>query len=316
MADADATGRERAAEGVTTANEDAATAADATAGDAATGEGVADPALSGVDLAVGYPSTEEPVVEADRVVLPRGEVTALVGPNGSGKSTLLRAFASELDPERGAAYLDGREVGDYDAGDLARRLGLLAQENEPPQGVTVEDLVFHGRYPHRGFLDRPDEADYAAVERAMERVGVTHLREATVSELSGGQKQLAWLAMALAQETDVLLLDEPTNHLDLRHQLQVLDVVRELNADDDVTVGVVLHDLEHAVRVADNLVAMRDGEPYDWGPPANVLTEALLADVFGVDATVEHGGDAPRVHAHRALEDAAGPVADDDSNPT
>ena len=204
----------------------------------------ADPALSGIDLAVGYPSTEEPVVEADRVVLPRGEVTALVGPNGSGKSTLLRAFADELEPERGVAYLDGRDVQDYDAGDLARRLGVLAQENDPPAGITVEDLVFHGRYPHQGFFDRPDETDVAAVERAMARAGVTHLADSEVGELSGGQKQLAWLAMALAQETDVLLLDEPTNHLDLRHQLRVLDVIRELNDDDDVTLGVVLHDLE------------------------------------------------------------------------
>jgi iron complex transport system ATP-binding protein len=267
----------------------------------------ADPALSGIDLAVGYPSTEEPVVEADRVVLPRGEVTALVGPNGSGKSTLLRAFADELEPERGVAYLDGRDVQDYDAGDLARRLGVLAQENDPPAGITVEDLVFHGRYPHQGFFDRPDETDVAAVERAMARAGVTHLADSEVGELSGGQKQLAWLAMALAQETDVLLLDEPTNHLDLRHQLRVLDVIRELNDDDDVTLGVVLHDLEHAVRVADNLVAMRDGAPYDWGPPANVLTEALLADVFGVAATVDHGGDAPRVHARRALDDGDRP---------
>jgi iron complex transport system ATP-binding protein len=229
-------------------------------------------------------------------------VTALVGPNGSGKSTLLKSLAGQLEPWSGTVDLDGEDV--YDLADRARarRVGLLSQEREEPGSLTVEKLVQHGRYPYRGFLDGLQDADGRAVARAIEQAGVEHLRDRPLTDLSGGQKQLAWVAMSLAQETDVLLLDEPTTFLDLRHQLNVLETVRSLNADRGVTVGVVLHDISQAARYADNLVAMQDGELYDWGPPAEVVTEDLLADVFGVDATVREGLDGPEVVPRRALE--------------
>jgi iron complex transport system ATP-binding protein len=293
------------------------TDAAASSDDHATGDGAADAAMAeptatdaastasdlvGRDLAVGYPGTDEPVVECERVVVPAGEVTALVGPNGSGKSTLLKALAGQLAPWAGAVELDGADV--YGLGDKerARRVGLLSQEREEPGSLTVEKLVQHGRYPYRGFLDGVSDADQAAVDRAIDLAGVGHLRDRPLNGLSGGQKQLAWVAMSLAQETDVLLLDEPTTFLDLRHQLNVLETVRTLNADRDVTVGVVLHDISQAARYADNLIAMQDGELYDWGPPADVVTEELLADVFGVDAVVREGLDGPEVVPRRALE--------------
>jgi iron complex transport system ATP-binding protein len=268
----------------------------------ATDEGTAASDLVGHDLAVGYPATDEPIVECERVVIPAGEVTMLVGPNGSGKSTLLKALAGQLEPWSGTVELDGADV--YGLGDKerARRVGLLSQEREEPGSLTVEKLVQHGRYPYRGFLDGVSDADQAAVDRAIDLAGVDHLRDRALTGLSGGQKQLAWVAMSLAQETDVLLLDEPTTFLDLRHQLNVLDTVRALNADRSVTVGVVLHDISQATRYADNLIAMQDGELYDWGPPADVVTEELLADVFGVDAVVREGLDGPEVVPRRALE--------------
>jgi iron complex transport system ATP-binding protein len=258
--------------------------------------------LVGRDLAIGYPATEEPIVECERVVVPAGEVTALVGPNGSGKSTLLKALAGQLEPWAGGVELDGEDV--YAMGDKvrARKVGLLSQEREEPGSLTVEKLVQHGRYPYRGFLDGLEDADRSAVDRAIDLTGVEHLRDRPLTDLSGGQKQLAWVAMSLAQETDVLLLDEPTTFLDLRHQLNVLETVRTLNADRDITVGVVLHDISQAARYADNLIAMQDGEPYDWGPPAEVVTEELLADVFGVDATVREGLDGPEIVPRRPLE--------------
>lgn len=260
--------------------------------------------LVGKDLAVGYPTTNEPVVKCETVLLPRGEVTALVGPNGSGKSTLLKAMANQLSPEDGRVLLDGKAVHSIGDKRLARRLGLLSQEHDSPGSLTVEELAYHGRYPHRGFFDGLTEADHGAVNRALDLAGVEHLRDSEMANLSGGQKQLAWIAMVLAQETEILLLDEPTTFLDLHHQLRVMEVVRTLNEEEGVTVGIVLHDVGQAARFADNLVAMKDGSLYDWGPPRDVVTEKLLADVFRVDADVDsESPTGPHIATHRAMKE-------------
>jgi iron complex transport system ATP-binding protein len=239
-------------------------------------------------LQLSYPTSEETIVDIARLDVPEGAITALVGPNGSGKSTLLKGISNHLEPDEGAARLWGQDVATFDDKALARALGVLSQENEAPDSITVEDLVYHGRYPHRGFFESVTSDDRAAVEEAIEMAGVDHLRDAEVGQLSGGQKQLAWIAMVLAQETDVLLLDEPTTFLDLHNQFKVLETVRQLNDRTDVTVAVVLHDVAQAARFADYLIALRDGQLYDWGPPSDVVTEQLLADVFGVEAHVEH----------------------------
>lgn len=260
---------------------------------------VDDAALFATDLELAY--GDDVVVDCEDLVVPDGEVTALVGPNGSGKSTLLKGLSAELTPEAGTVLLHGRRVQERSAKALARELGLLAQENDAPGGLSVSDLVAHGRYPHRGFLDPLDAEDEAAIERAIDLAGVDHLRDTPLSELSGGQKQLAFVAMALAQESDVLLLDEPTTFLDLHHQLRVMETVRSLNREQDVTVCVVLHDLQQAARFADYLVALDDGSVYDWGPPEDVVTEELLADVFDVDAAVSYD-DEPRIVPRRALD--------------
>ncbi|WP_407661633.1 ABC transporter ATP-binding protein [Haladaptatus caseinilyticus] len=256
--------------------------------------------LRGTDLEIGYPNSGV-IVECESIVVPAGEITALVGPNGSGKSTLLKAMSRELEPASGVVQLDGNDVHSLGTKTLAQKLGLLSQENESPGNLTVEGLAYHGRYPHRGFFESKTEGDHEAVERALELAGVTHLRDEEMGSLSGGQRQLAWIAMVLAQDTDVLLLDEPTTYLDLRHQLRVLEVVRTLTHEEDLTIGIVLHDISQAARYADNLVALRDGEPYDWGPPSEVVTEELLADVFGVEATVGIGPEGPVVTPRRPL---------------
>ncbi|MEF8807192.1 ABC transporter ATP-binding protein [Natronomonas sp.] len=266
-------------------------------------EGAVGGELVGDSLEIGYDSTDEPIVECDHVVLPAGEVTALVGPNGSGKSTLLKALAGQLQPWAGAVTVDDTDVYAMDDKARARRIGLLSQERESPGSTTVEELVTHGRYPYRGFLEPVDGDDVRAVDRAIERTGIEELRDRQLGELSGGQSQLAWIAMVLAQDPDVLLLDEPTTFLDLRHRLQVLETVQSLNRENGMTVGLVLHDIAQAARYADNLVAIRDGSPYDWGPPTEVVTEDLLADVFGVDATVtSNGNPGPEVMPHGPLD--------------
>ena len=265
------------------------------------GEG-APPGIEASDLSLAY-EPGEPVVELDRLTVPAGEVTALVGPNGSGKSTLLKSMNAELSPENGMVYFDGRDVEQYETTELARKLGLLSQQNDAPASTTVRELAAHGRYPHRGFFESLSEADHEAIDRALERVGVSHLADRAVGGLSGGQQQLAWLAMTFAQETDALLLVEPTTFLDLHHQLRVLRAARELNEERGVTVCVVLHDIGQAARFADNLIALRDGEPYEWGPPDEVVTPDLLEDVFGVEAEVGFGPEGPTIVPRKPVDE-------------
>lgn len=255
------------------------------------------------ELVLGYQNGEQPVIDGESLSIPANCVTALVGPNGSGKSTLLRGLAHQLEPHSGVVRLDGKDIQSLGSKELARKLGLLSQENVSPESLTVEALAIHGRYPHRGFFDAHTEEDEAAVERALSLAGVEHLRDREVGSLSGGQKQLAWIAMVLAQDTEVLLLDEPTTFLDLHHQLEVMDIVNELKTNSEVTVILVLHDINQAARYADYMLALDDGEVYARGPPEEIVTEDLLTDVFGVSATVERTSRGPRITPHRAVHD-------------
>ncbi|QLK24743.1 ABC transporter ATP-binding protein [Natrinema zhouii] len=259
-------------------------------------------ALVGDDLELSYPTSEETIVDCARLDIPEEAVTALVGPNGSGKSTLLKALSNHLTPDTGNVQIHGEDLDTFSRKELAREMGVLSQENDSLGSIPVEDLIYHGRYPHRGFFDGVTEEDHQAVERAIELAGIDHIRDAELGQLSGGQKQLAWIAMVLAQDTDVLLLDEPTTFLDIHHQFRVLETIRQLNEEKGVTVAVILHDISQAARFADYLVAMSDGELYDWGPPEEVVTEQLLADVFGVEATVEYEPEL-QVLPKRALPD-------------
>lgn len=243
--------------------------------------------LAGEDLVLQYPGTDQPVIDGESIVAEPGAVTALVGPNGSGKSTLLKGLAAQMAPDAGAVRLDGRDIHAMETKALARKLGMLSQESTSPDSITVEALVNHGRYPHRGFFESVTDEDREAVERAIDLAGCGHLCDREVGSLSGGQKQLAWIAMVLAQETDVLLLDEPTTFLDLHHQLEVMEIVETLNAESSITVVVVLHDIEQAARLADRMVALKDGEIKARGTPEEVVTEDLLQSVFDIEARVE-----------------------------
>jgi iron complex transport system ATP-binding protein len=262
-------------------------------------------ALSAVSLTLEYPDGESPAVDGVSVAVDPGRITALVGPNGSGKSTLLKGLSAQLEPTAGRTILDGRTVATYDDTELARRLGILHQETDGPETLCVEELVAHGRYPYRGFLERVSDADVAAVERALSLTGIERLRDRSLTDLSGGQRRLAWLAMVLAQDTDVLLLDEPTTFLDLRHQLAVMDVVRGLRDESGTTVVVVLHDIEQAARYADEMIVLSDGAVAARGPPAEVVTADLLADVFDIEATVETEPRGVRIHPVRPLSPPA-----------
>jgi iron complex transport system ATP-binding protein len=235
-------------------------------------------------LEVGY--AERRVITQLDLTIPSGKITAIIGPNACGKSTLLRALARLLKPTAGAVLLDGSDIHSLPTRAVARRLGLLPQSPSTPDGIIVEDLVARGRYPHHTWLQRWTPADEAAVENAMARTGVAALRARPIDELSGGQRQRVWIAMAVAQEAPIMLLDEPTTFLDMAHQFEVLTLLDELQADQDRTIVVVLHDINQAARHAHHLVALADGNLASQGPPVTTITEQLLADVFHVRARI------------------------------
>jgi len=265
-----------------------------------------DGSLDGEELVLSYPGSDGPIIDGESITAKAGAVTALVGPNGSGKSTLLKGLADQLQPDAGSVLVDGRAIQSFDKKELARRMGLLSQESTSPNSITVEDLVYHGRYPHRGFFESTTEEDERAVDRAIELAGCGHLRNREVGSLSGGQKQLAWIAMVLAQDTDVLLLDEPTTFLDLHHQLEVMEIVETLREESDITVVVVLHDIQQAARIADEMVALKQGAIQARGAPEEVVTEELLADVFEIDAEVDLTARGPRIEPLRPRHDDDG----------
>jgi iron complex transport system ATP-binding protein len=236
------------------------------------------------DLTLAY--GDRVVVEELDLALAPGRITAIVGANGCGKSTLLRALARLVPPKSGQVVLDGAALHRRPAREVARTLGLLPQSPVAPEGITVADLVGRGRHPHQRLLARFSPADYTAVAAALEATGTLELAERSVDELSGGQRQRVWIAMALAQETDILLLDEPTTFLDVAHQIDVLDLLTDLNRERGTTVVMVLHDLNLASRYADELVAVRDGQVLASGAPRDIVPPALVEEVFGLASIV------------------------------
>ena len=226
------------------------------------------------------------VVDGVTLTIPDRATTVIVGPNGCGKSTLLRGMARLLHPTRGAVLLDGKAVHKQPTKEVAKVLGLMPQSPIAPEGITVTDLVGRGRQPHRGPLSRWTSADDEAVAEALALTSTLDLADRLVDELSGGQRQRVWVAMALAQQTDLLLLDEPTTFLDVAHQLDLLDLLHGLRQTRGTTVVMVLHDLNLAARYADHLVALRDGRVVAEGPPAEVVTEERVGAVFGLECRV------------------------------
>ena len=216
------------------------------------------------------------------VTIPPGRITAIVGANACGKSTLLRGLARLLKPVAGTVHLDGRSIHELPTKELAAKLGILPQTPVAPEGITVADLVARGRYPHQTWLRQWSSADEQAVAEALEATATLELAERPVDELSGGQRQRVWIAMALAQGTEILLLDEPTTFLDLAHQVEVLDLLVDLNRRDGRTIVLVLHDLNHACRYSHHLIAMRRGAIVKEGRPSLVVTRELVEEVFAL----------------------------------
>jgi iron complex transport system ATP-binding protein len=240
--------------------------------------------LSSRNVTVGYGGA--PVVHDLSVEIPDGQVTTIVGPNGCGKSTLLRTLARLLAPTSGRVLLDGAPITSMSTRDIATRLTLLPQSPVAPEGLLVRDLVSRGRHPHQRWFSQWSKKDEEVVEAAMTMTDTTALRDRPLDQLSGGQRQRAWIAMTLAQDTDLMLLDEPTTYLDLAHQVEVLELVCRLNRERSRTVAMVLHDLNLAARYSDLVVVMHAGRIVTQGPPAEVFTAQMLSEVFGLEADI------------------------------
>ena len=240
--------------------------------------------LQARNVSFGYGGAD--IVTHQDVEIPTGKVTAIVGPNGCGKSTLLRGLVRLLKPTSGEVLLDDESIQGLRSVDVAKVIGLLPQNPVAPDGITVADLVGRGRYPHQGWFRQWTAEDDHAVEHALSVTNTTDLADRTIAELSGGQRQRVWIAMTLAQNTDLVLLDEPTTFLDIHHQVELLDLLTDLNRESSRTIVMVLHDLNLACRYADHLIAMKEGVIIDEGAPDDIVTAELVTKVFGLECQV------------------------------
>ncbi|MGD6902000.1 ABC transporter ATP-binding protein [Bacillus infantis] len=241
-------------------------------------------AISTKELTLSYGDTI--IINELELEIPKGEITVFIGGNGCGKSTLLRSIARLLKPKSGSVLLEGKAISKLSTKDVARRMAILPQSPSAPEGLTVLQLVKQGRYPHQTWLKQWTEDDEAKVNDALAATGIEHLKDRTVDSLSGGQRQRAWIAMTLAQDTDIILLDEPTTYLDMTHQIEILDLLFELNERENRTILMVLHDLNLACRYAHNIVAIKDKKIFAQGKPEFVINCSLVRNVFGMECEV------------------------------
>lgn len=244
------------------------------------------PRLTGEALHAGYDTRR--VLDGVDIAIEEGKLTVLLGPNGSGKSTLLKTLARTLTPSNGHVYLDGKDIHRSKTREVAKRLGILPQGPVAPEGLSVKQLVGMGRFPHQGLWQKNAQQDAEAIREAMAYTNVTEFAERNVDALSGGQRQRCWIAMVLAQQTDLILLDEPTTFLDLKVQVDLLELLSRLAHEKGRTLLLVLHDLNLAAAYADQLVMMCDGRIVTSGAPSEVFTATNLKRVFDLDAHVIH----------------------------
>ncbi len=240
--------------------------------------------LSARNMQTGY--DKKIIIDGIDLEIPSNQISVIIGANGCGKSTLLKSFCKLNKVMDGEIRLDEKIIHDYPSKQFAQLLGLLPQSPIVPEGIRVSDLVARGRFPYRTFMKSMDKEDYKAIEEALDLMKITDLADRNVDELSGGQRQRVWIALALAQQTDILLLDEPTTYLDIAYQVEILDLLTDLNRKKGTTIVMVLHDINLSARYADYLFAMKKGELIAKGTPQEILSEELVKEVFGLDCQI------------------------------
>lgn len=229
---------------------------------------------------------KQAIIEKLSFTVPLEKITVLVGANGSGKSTLLRSLARLLTPSAGEILLDAQNLKNISTKQIARKLAILPQGPIAPEGITVQQLVKQGRYPHQKWFQQWSKEDAELVDKALVATQLTEFKDRAVETLSGGQRQRAWIAMTLAQETPIILLDEPTTYLDLTHQIELLDFLFDLNREFKRTIVMVLHDINLACRYADNLVAIHNKNVAAQGSPEDIVTPQMVKKIFHLDAII------------------------------
>lgn len=240
--------------------------------------------FSAQNLTLGY--GDYIVLKDINVTIPKNKITILVGSNGCGKSTLLKTMSRLLKPFEGKVVLGDEDIFSKPNKEVAKKLSILTQSPTAPSDLTVFNLVKQGRYPYQSWFNQWSKEDEKIVEYALEKTGISDIKDKKLSDLSGGQKQRAWIAMTLAQQTDIILLDEPTNHLDIKYKIEVLDLLKELNEKENRTIVIVLHDINLACRYADHIIAIKDGKVYGEGKPEEIISEALIKEVFQINSKI------------------------------
>jgi len=235
-------------------------------------------------LVAGYDN--KTVIQEISLVIPSNKISVIIGANGCGKSTLLKTLARLIKPTAGTITLDGKPLNKIPSKQLARVIGLLPQSPIVPEGIYVTDLVGRGRFPHQTLFNGWSKKDYEAVADAMSIMNITEFANHNIDELSGGQRQRVWIAMALAQQTDILFLDEPTTFLDITYQVEILDLLTDLNRKHGTTIVMVLHDINLSARYADHIFALDKGKLVAEGEPTEVITNRMVKEIFGLDSTV------------------------------
>ncbi|ARD48350.1 ABC transporter ATP-binding protein [Sporosarcina sp. P33] len=216
--------------------------------------------------------------------IPKGKITTIIGPNGCGKSTLLNVLSRSHTPKSGSASLENRDLVLFKAKEFAKKLAIVYQQNEVPKDLTIEKLVSFGRLPHKTLLQRNQAEDRKAVDWALSVTNLTDKRHDDLEALSGGERQRVWIAMALAQQSEILCLDEPTTYLDIYYQIELLELVKSLNEEHGLTIVMVLHDINQAIRYSDQIIMMKNGRIVAEGPPRQVITKEVIKEVYGVNA--------------------------------
>ncbi|MFT8322760.1 MAG: ABC transporter ATP-binding protein [Bacillus sp. (in: firmicutes)] len=235
-------------------------------------------------LVSGYDN--KTIVNDVELEIPSNKINVIIGANGCGKSTLLKTLAKLIKPTSGEVTLDGKAISKIPPKHLAKVLGILPQSPIVPEGIKVADLIGRGRFPHQSLLGGWTKKDYEAVAEAMEIMNITEFANDDIDQLSGGQRQRVWIAMALAQQTDILFLDEPTTFLDITYQVEILDLLTDLNRKYGTTIVMVLHDINLSARYADYIFALENGKLVAEGKPSDIITSTLIKDIFGLDCTV------------------------------
>ncbi|NOU99846.1 ABC transporter ATP-binding protein [Paenibacillus planticolens] len=241
-------------------------------------------AIEAQHLTLTYGDTS--IYEDLDIAIPKGKITVFIGSNGCGKSTLLRSLARLLKPTNGSILLDGQEIAKLPTKEIAKRLSILPQGPVAPEGLTVLQLVKQGRYPYQSWLQQWSAEDEEMVTKALKATNMQQYADRSVDSLSGGQRQRAWIAMTLAQGTDTILLDEPTTYLDMSHQIEVLDLLFELNAKQQRSIVMVLHDINLACRYAHHIVAIHNKKIAIQGKPEDIITEETIQTVFQMDCQI------------------------------